>query len=595
MEKESSTPGDVCIICYGLKKKGILCSNNHWICKGCFQKFTVSQLVKDTEIFANNNGKIVCAQIGCNHKFLDSDVLSVCNPKIKEAYLRKSALIHKFMKDIRSTNEKTSREAQLKKNCIGAKQCDRCGLGPVQKKDCDDLLAHSHNSFNGCARCGTNHARFDQMKDWDGNLPEGRFTVKKLPSRCAWVATNVFLSIYWDMTRTANRAARPEQEGKCKFKGYVLVSPNILRIAQCNGVGEVFYGILPTNRISHRIIPVYEKPELGSTVVHIMSEGHRFRLGKDHVSNSKKPTSILVGPFSDDTCIHPVVAKCINTNDYSWCASECVTARCKCWTMQIRPFQKKKCNIHLEGVRPTRSFTENEVNAMMVKNTTVRWTRGKGQWYHDGTACGTHRKILPKVILTNIGIAIHLKKQTTWKIWLCTRKDRYWKGVPATRRKGFTIKVPSDWNGFAKVCFEKFKMDILDAHIVSRKKYIKACINQDTFEHQRNNVEDADEVVCYMKPSESEKREKAKEWIKREKKKRELMQARMKKLQDEREKNIREKREEIRVQLAMRKQLKEVKKRKFHCVREQVEQQKRRRVETKDLPEILSLDNWPMM
>lgn len=249
----------LCCICFESFKvsDGIQClslHDRHFQCKECFTHYVEmlnSQKDASPHLFRSRQGGIRCAAQDCQSVFfsraqvcggLNSDAVmevyleNLQHLKGLELYADYQLQLLQAMDDIRLTNARINEKAEataeaaaeaeakriaaeremkrlelesfaqtLRNEMPDARQCGKCGFGPVAKKGCDDLKRHDKEVVaaasagdkkagqydNTCKSCGWFGVSWERdWKPWDGKLPVSlrgdiEVSAKLLSTRCA--------------------------------------------------------------------------------------------------------------------------------------------------------------------------------------------------------------------------------------------------------------------------------------------------------------------------------------------------------------------------------------------------------------------------
>lgn len=177
--------------------EGVLCCSAHFVCRSCFAGYVRSSVPKldegiDFDLFRREghpDGGIRCP---CATEALGSaacsappysevevrSALEIFDPEAWERYCKLQIRVADqcaFERDAAPNNDEVLREALLR-YLPNARQCKKCGFGPVDHKDCSDLRAHhgqqigSTHIDNSCPKC---HWFTENIRDWprwDGTI-----------------------------------------------------------------------------------------------------------------------------------------------------------------------------------------------------------------------------------------------------------------------------------------------------------------------------------------------------------------------------------------------------------------------------------------
>jgi len=186
--------------------------------------------------------------------------MALCRTEIRADEQRKATeWVHKMAANLEKDIPGISKEVlerQLKSALPGARQCGRCGVGPVMHQGCDDLAAH-HGQMVGttridncCKSCGWFEDRIDFWPPWDGKLRSSPHLARAEPSPSV---------------------AAPPPTADDPTAGSTPAPPSDVYIAnRCRGLGFAHLMCMPhrqepTDRYNWDLVPESEI-ELGHTV-----------------------------------------------------------------------------------------------------------------------------------------------------------------------------------------------------------------------------------------------------------------------------------------------------------------------------------------
>ena len=212
--------GSTCVVCRDVFhcEPMAICSGSstHKICQDCFGRNAETEfdnMEADPGVarqrFLQYGGFLPCpcrpvAAGGCDGLFSEQTIaamldnerygkyMALCRTEIRADEQRKATeWVHKMAaileKDIPGISKEVL-ERQLKSALPGARQCGRCGVGPVMHQGCDDLAAH-HGQMVGttridncCKSCGWFEDRIDFWPPWDGKLRSSPHLARAEPS-----------------------------------------------------------------------------------------------------------------------------------------------------------------------------------------------------------------------------------------------------------------------------------------------------------------------------------------------------------------------------------------------------------------------------
>ena len=186
-----------CVICHERFERSsmVICSvGQHAVCKSCFQQYVDVEMQNDIQQFR-------CPlwpshADGCRGLFWDKTILRMfssesntvslekymewCRKQIRsEEYIKSHGLINKMADAMSKAIPNVTREIierQLREAVPNARQCGRCGFGPVEHFACGNLATHQGQRVgraaikNECPHCGWFASNIDQWPKWNGKL-----------------------------------------------------------------------------------------------------------------------------------------------------------------------------------------------------------------------------------------------------------------------------------------------------------------------------------------------------------------------------------------------------------------------------------------
>jgi hypothetical protein len=184
-----------CVICFEETEVGTSSQNcAHFVCATCLDSYVKSELDAAEESDRRlkevrddgGNLRCPCRTDGCSGFFSDGDLGLMLPQGTIQRYsnAKRDHEEHRRWQEEHSheTDPEVLREGLLR-DMPNAKQCGRCGFGPIEHYACADLASH-HNQWvqnwvgsynqikNECPRCGWWARSSSDWPAWDGNLPK---------------------------------------------------------------------------------------------------------------------------------------------------------------------------------------------------------------------------------------------------------------------------------------------------------------------------------------------------------------------------------------------------------------------------------------
>lgn len=175
----------------------ISCENGHFICQDALQPFVICESEKSFDVLHKNEGRLKCP--ACEKKLSERSLALLCRAEAWGAYenMRERYLYQKAFEQIAADFKEQEHKDQLaaeKKimqdsirnqfmkadGTFSGYSCPRCSYGPIDKKACDDLVAHHGQRIgvgirisNSCPMCFWYGDNISQWKQWDGTFLDG--------------------------------------------------------------------------------------------------------------------------------------------------------------------------------------------------------------------------------------------------------------------------------------------------------------------------------------------------------------------------------------------------------------------------------------
>lgn len=198
---------DSCVVCWETQRgASALCSaGRHSVCATCFVPYAAEQLAQDRGLVRARRGRLLCPMRaaeagGCCGTFVEQRIASLLPAATYDAYLdgvraeiRHGEFVHaasafreqvvQIARRLKQSVPALSREAlarQMREAMPSARQCARCGYGPIDHFACADLaLHHGERTSTGaqicncCPQCGWFARHIGDWPRWGGVLAEG--------------------------------------------------------------------------------------------------------------------------------------------------------------------------------------------------------------------------------------------------------------------------------------------------------------------------------------------------------------------------------------------------------------------------------------
>jgi hypothetical protein len=202
----SSSPEPHCIICYS-SGVALRCTEEcaHGLCASCFVSYAEELVAQDAGLVRQRRGLLLCpmrsAELGgCVGSFREQAIAALLPECVYDRYasaVREQIRHEEFTCAMQSLQEQVkemaarlrqgvpglSRQAlarQLREALPGARQCARCGFGPIDHFRCADLAAHHGQNVRGgaqvrnsCPDCGWFTRDVKDWPMWDGRFRDG--------------------------------------------------------------------------------------------------------------------------------------------------------------------------------------------------------------------------------------------------------------------------------------------------------------------------------------------------------------------------------------------------------------------------------------
>ena len=187
-----------CVICHERFERSsmVICSvGEHAVCKSCFQQYVDVEMQNDIQQLRCPLWPLHAG--GCRGLFSEETIARMFSSESNTV-----SLMHKYIKwlkkQIRSEEYKNSHdvlnqivaalskamphlnqeiiERQLREAVPNARQCGKCGFGPVEHFACGNLETHQGQRVgraaiqNNCPRCGWFASNINQWPKWNGKL-----------------------------------------------------------------------------------------------------------------------------------------------------------------------------------------------------------------------------------------------------------------------------------------------------------------------------------------------------------------------------------------------------------------------------------------
>ena len=188
-----TTPTFTCIVCFDDKSSVLTCSAGHSVCSECFEPFLVSrseELAKtnllaakadaaeasgDARLFEKLAGVCHCPLLGHGCDAATAFEERAVAMHVSEGAFAQYLSAKTLLPAARKVRDVLQKRAELTSLFPNARQCGRCGHGPVELVGCSDLTTH-HGEIrpgserpvdNSCARCGWFSSDISQWPAWD--------------------------------------------------------------------------------------------------------------------------------------------------------------------------------------------------------------------------------------------------------------------------------------------------------------------------------------------------------------------------------------------------------------------------------------------
>merc|ERR1712060_493507 len=193
-----------CVICNVsiFKEQNPVCSTGlHAVCTSCFESYAKTEQELPEAVTRERKARLLCPcrfphKHECKGVFNEQTIASFLPTNLFSTHMERQReqmqatefakannmltnLTHQLQQHLVRDMPGISRkllERQLKQALPGARQCGRCGHGPIEHYACDDLLTHQGQVTgntkinNACPKCGWFRPDSSQWPRWDGNV-----------------------------------------------------------------------------------------------------------------------------------------------------------------------------------------------------------------------------------------------------------------------------------------------------------------------------------------------------------------------------------------------------------------------------------------